>query len=480
MLLDFLKKRINKIALISLLIIIGAISFVGKSYASVLYQQPFYDYASSPDLIVDQYLVAQGLGSNVSDFQGTFSQFQIFVAFDKPDGDAGLQFHWLRKNSCSPNESISSDLGIYGSIATSSYSYNYADGRFHRLTFNLSPVFTTDPTKCYFAAITANQMTHWHFLGTGSKYLNDVLQTNGDTSIFSNGMQSIYFQAGSNLDNPNSVNLTMPVNNQNLSDFSQWGLNFVFSTTTALSNLLFGVTYGSSSQLVNGNLNADFSDSKIPSSYVSSTTLTKFNSPPIGVYYAQAFLRSFYDTDCGGFVCKTSFIAATSSVISFTLTTQGDPLNPQWLQDYNSGRYFFHKTIASTSCSASIISTSFWSDLGSCTKSIFYELIDWSFFPSATSTSYLQQAINSFSGSFPFNIFFDFNNSLIKYAKLNIGKDNGSFNFTLPLPQGNTVALLTSTQLSDVVGSSTKAKIFELQDNIIWLGVGFLIVFTII
>jgi len=104
--------------------------------------------------------------------------------------------------------------------------------------------------------------------------------------------------------------------------------------------------------------------------------------------------------------------------------------------------------------------------------------VDILFRPSDSSRSNIQLALNAFTGLFPFNLFFDFQDSTQSVLDSSIG--GGGSNFSVTLPIIGSVQILTPTIIEDKFGSTTKNKLFEVQRNIMWGIVGFSMIMTVL
>jgi len=94
--------------------------------------------------------------------------------------------------------------------------------------------------------------------------------------------------------------------------------------------------------------------------------------------------------------------------------------------------------------------------------------------PSQASLNELRNQLLVMQTIFPFNILFNFNNTVQEVLQTDTTGIN--FSLPLPLPSGASVVLLTHTQLTDTLGSATKNKWFELQSNFMWVALGILVV----
>jgi len=92
------------------------------------------------------------------------------------------------------------------------------------------------------------------------------------------------------------------------------------------------------------------------------------------------------------------------------------------------------------------------------------------FNPTSDGMDAFNQAIDDFTGVFPFNIFFRFND-IAQYTIESYG--NGNLTLSLPLlVSSTTVPILSSSTLENFVGTSVKNTIFDLEKYMAWFAVG--------
>lgn len=99
------------------------------------------------------------------------------------------------------------------------------------------------------------------------------------------------------------------------------------------------------------------------------------------------------------------------------------------------------------------------------------------FVPSTVSLSWIKSSMDNGKNLFPFSIFFTLKDSL----KTNLESGlTGSSELILPLPEVGSVTFLSSSTLTNVVGSSTKNIIFNAEKSILWIGLAIVILLTIL
>ena len=109
-------------------------------------------------------------------------------------------------------------------------------------------------------------------------------------------------------------------------------------------------------------------------------------------------------------------------------------------------------------------------------KKIGFDILTFLFVPTQ-GLDFFNAQIASFAGVFPFNIFFGFTDTLKTFVESHDITEK-TIDFPL-LFDDTTVTILSSSTLSGFIGESNKDLIFELQKNIIWLTVMFVMFKTV-
>lgn len=257
----------------------------------------------------------------------------------------------------------------------------------------------------------------------------------------------------------NQIQITFPQNGQALldSEFPRWGVQYNYATTTPNATFI-GVRYGTSTTQTNGILDAQYVDSS--PLYIqgnASTTINKTNFPPIGDYYAQAFIRVIPSSG----TLQPPYYIATSTIIQFSLLSQGDPLNPPFL-DCNG--IICTEVLTDEDCANitfNIFSSENWNNFIACL-----------FQPSDTALNRIQNNIGLFKNLFPFSIYFTFNTAVQDSINENIATSTYP-SFTLDLSGFLALppmTILSPTGMEDLLGTDLKNQVFNVQKNIMWLG----------
>jgi hypothetical protein len=321
---------------------------------------------------------------------------------------------------------------------------------------------TTDTTRYYSIELTSvsNCLTCTFEGSSVNAY------PNGEYTVFYTGtyhsdasIQDLYFQIGAGLTagtgDDNFIEFLYPNDLSTQPDFGNWVTEYqIAATTTPLINFALTIYTGNSSfgPLLDGLVTPRF--------YARSPQPIQRQNPfPNGSYFAQARI---YAIPNDGTIDAPSraYILATSTTINFTIDSTSTSTSGGW-------------TDPTTGDIPPGIN-------GNCSGNIF-NVDDWIcnlFFTSTTSTSYFREQITGIKSAFPFNIFFALKDATSNALQSRVGETGQTL--SIHLPTGANVNVLTPTMLEDNVGSTTKAKIFELQKNIMWIGAGLLMLFKII
>lgn len=343
-------------------------------------------------------------------------------------------------------------------------------------TYKITPKFTPDPTKCYSfiwritkTANSTQTTTLWGSYTQATTTVMENLNTSGTAYILDSRVKSPYYEISlsSNAVNSNSsINITNPYQNATTTDFTTWLGNFTDATST--SNPYQSVPYNVVINYGTDPNNLTYSDSQTQfvTQPANSIFLVIKNEPPLPAtntpYYAQAFLYDNFNT-----------LRASSTITTFYFSTSGNPTSPTLIG-------------IATSTSPYDITNGCLQALGTKTLDFGFikfditgftcGLISLMFQPHQQVVNDLITMITSIKSKFPFNIFFDFENTISNYVNTQTNATGQNFSITLAFPQGNTnVNVLTPTMINDNLGSSVKNQLFTLEDYLIWLGLGFLI-----
>lgn len=277
-----------------------------------------------------------------------------------------------------------------------------------------------------------------------------------------NGTSSPYYST--------NIDLVWPENSTYIPDFQNWVIN-ITNSTTSIRRIGVKYTTASSSFI--------FNDSISYSPYINVNPLPIWKSymlvaPPNNqvTWYAYAYGENelgeeVIASSIKNFIVAFDAIAPTST--SITLLA-GSPT-------FASGTYILSAT---ENCQRP--TSSFFSAPG---DNLAYGLCSagqFLFTPSDTSQAYINTAAENMKSVFPFNIFFSLKNSLssavetvsstVSYDLYMNWKGSGGSSQQFPI--------LTSSTLENAVGSSTKNMVFTGISSLLWLGLGYLIITTIL
>lgn len=377
--------------------------------------------------------------------------------------------------------------------------------------------FTATTTRNYYYQLrmAVSSQPNGGFYWFGSNNSNAYL--NGDYEVFPGAswqsdfsVKDVYFRLGYNLLNPtanNPIVITYPVNNQVVSSLDKWFLVYEFSTSTAFalcnnnflagfadffdnnsnyncptSNFSVGVRYASTTNQFNNYSSIGVSTYDIKPIFINSasTTISRSQAISSGDYYAQGIL--IYTPACSTTPCGTSYIFATSSIISFSVSNSlgqigfiDNVIEAYKGNDIYGNRDILESTFASTTTACG--SAFFQNFTKDCILEISAGVFNGLIFPHNFSINLIQGSLVSFKSVFPFNVFFKFSDtvqSVVASSTNAVGS-----NLTVHIVTGADVVVLTPTQMQDTIGVNSKNKFFEIQSNIMWIagGLGFLYLF---
>lgn len=273
------------------------------------------------------------------------------------------------------------------------------------------------------------------------------------------GVSDIFFYInGYRYGNNGIISITLPTNNATTTaeNFPYWYVQYNYSTSTN-TGLSYGIRYGSTSQTYLGNLIADYADVNILTVQGFASTTIRKQGTPSGYYYAQAFIR--YSPQCTESSCPEQYTVATSSIIHFTQTTEGDPSHPAWVDD----------SLTPGACTDYGVASSTWAVLANCMLYIAFQ-------PSPASIANIQLALNTLSDVFPFNVFFKFSDMIEEITASSTDSATLEYQPFVDSISTNKITILSPNLLYDVFGTSTAQTIFTAQRNIMWLGYGIVVI----
>lgn len=319
--------------------------------------------------------------------------------------------------------------------------------------FDLGTATTTSASHEYAFQVLASS-----YLGITGTFASSYVNGHCDLGATPcTNLADIYFKIGNNLPSQGTsgiISITVPQNGSALldSDFPRWGVQYNYSSTTIV-NTYFGVRYGTSSTLTSGILNASYVDvEQLIIQGFASTTVDKTDFPPIGLYYAQAFIRVIPPS---GQLTEPYYVA-TSSVIQFNLLSQGDPLDPPFLDGFGEGVIDWGDP-----CDATFIfSSTTISNLFAC-----------AFQPSSDAQNSLFDSINGFKDVFPFSLVFGLQQDTIDYFVT--GTSTTIFYMPLVFPQGTAQVVIYSPTMFDDSGlGGFRDLYFIFLEALMWIGLG--------
>lgn len=294
---------------------------------------------------------------------------------------------------------------------------------------------------------------------TGNANFSDVEDYN---------IKDIYFELGTNITPggafSSNISLLNPedeeVLNNNLFD---WVVEYSFSTTTLAYQGSFDpriiVYMGTSlSSALAKNKAHDFGPAN------SGGTFTPFYSSSgdaltQGDWYAFASIEAYDETNLRFYTIDSS------SVNQFTITGIFTEIPTP-----SASSTFPTPEPISDTCEIQVI---FSAGVFSCIRELIVDVADFLFFPHQTTLDLLTDNLDLFKFVFPFNIFFDFQQTAIAALNNNASSTSLTSTFVLRTPRGNAnIDILTPTMLEDTIGTTTTNKLFEIETNLIWLGTG--------
>jgi len=111
-------------------------------------------------------------------------------------------------------------------------------------------------------------------------------------------------------------------------------------------------------------------------------------------------------------------------------------------------------------------------------KKIAFQIIGWLIVPPKNILNEFTSSWNSIKTVFPFNVIYETSETTQEIANTEASSTTAN-TWSVSIKNTN-FTLLTSTTLESVMGSSTKAQVFEFLENFIWLGTGAIILFTVL
>ena len=243
----------------------------------------------------------------------------------------------------------------------------------------------------------------------------------------------------------NQITFVYPVNNSVIKDFTNWNLNY--NTRSSTSTYAIGVQYGKTASTT------DFTDYESGIPYTPDITqwsITKAHNLTEGTWYAQAFL---YENDnLVNYTPQESFLIDNTNGSS-TVQTQA--------------QFTLTRPTDAQIC-AGIDTTTFFGGI----VCGFKQLIVWAFYPSQTSTANLNTTFNQLKTAFPFSAYFGITDTVTN--ALSTATTTGAEVFSVPmLGTGSStfamVPILSSSSISNAIGSSNASIIRTSIGFIIWL-----------
>lgn len=266
----------------------------------------------------------------------------------------------------------------------------------------------------------------------------------------------------------NSIEITFPedatTTNKFVSFYVDYNLNT--STSTPLSNYILGINYGTTTT------NLDKNATQIPITWSNDNMpIPVGETMPNGDIYAQPYIKvqncSFETLSC------SSYTLVTGSIISFN--KQSDICDniycdPTLDAENIINSFFATTTSAFTTFCEEFKNKGWWTfgdwDYKACRLgAVFFQ-------PHQSTFTKISENFQVLKSLFPFNIFFNF----LEVSKNALSQNQTGQNLSINFPIIDSVDILTPTILNDTIGSETKNKLFEIQSNLMWLGIGFLMV----
>lgn len=301
---------------------------------------------------------------------------------------------------------------------------------------------------------------------------NSDIGSGGVTSAWNSGaMCDIQPNGSCSSAVPFSLSFDFPVYGSTVRDFYQWTLH---SPTTIPGTIQ--IFYGDSpTHLYLSDPIHDFSY-LASSSYPNTYNLTKniLLNPIVNLYATSTWYAEAVFTDTSGHITTTT----TAFIIDPNSSTTNAADNQRFLQGTisNFGQGQNPSSTASwqygIDCSAFSGSVN-WDGITCNLKKFFFAVGQFFFQPDPLFSNYLNSSIAGYRTLLPFSIIFQLNGTIA--TALQPLQATSTTNYDLYIPVfGGRAAILTSSTLEDLVGSTTKRYVFNVQDAFFYVGAALL------
>lgn len=354
--------------------------------------------------------------------------------------------------------SITFGTGLLGNLSNaSSLHFDIYD---EQLNLIGRSVELTAPTSSDFFATSSFQSGFNNLIVANATYTINVIVSGSPSSTYVYHKGSATDPGGFNIYGtvdpyPPNVTMAFPVSGSIWPDFSSWIVNVSNATTGDV----IGVAYGQNT--------LQFQDYK---NYSSLNPFTIPKSRQLSVYGVSS-TWNFAPYVIRG---SSTYVGALGT-FEIDLNATGTP--PNGTYGFNTG--FVPPYVGSSTYICDNASTSWNPFNGDNYAYVGCVIIDRLFHPqTAFSQNYIQNQITGFKSVFPFNIFFSFADSVSGDA-VAFNASTSDMALVVPantFPSSPEIPILTSSTLVNAVGQTRKNQIFLVISNILWLGLGGVIV----
>lgn len=282
------------------------------------------------------------------------------------------------------------------------------------------------PAGYFFLVSTSTQITAGKFyrLYSGTSNLGEQIDLTASSSSL------IYFTLSATRATPTSFDFVDPVNGATTPDFNNWIFNYSNPATSTGHSTEISVNYRKGSSTYQ-----DFAF-HLPTGDQQAVNVFKSNALATGTWTAVAGLFDVFQTSSSQTV---SLIG--SSTISFSV---------------QSGFRGTTSGAVQPSCD---------------TWDVWCHFITWLLVPPAGIAGWMATGVSAFQNSFPFNIVYNFHDSVISATQgLNTAQDYSIvWDLPPPFPASSTLTILTSSTLRDFMGTQNFNLYFQIQSWIIWI-----------